>query len=41
MRTEVYKGLMDYLKNKSIRKNSKIGRMIILPSSFEGSARNM
>ena len=41
LRTELYKGSMDYLQNKSIKENAKIGRMIILPSSFEGSARNM
>ena len=41
MRTELYTGLMDYLQNKSVRKICKIGRMIILQSSFEGSARNM
>ena len=32
---------MDYLHNKSLKENAKIGRMIILPSSFEGIARNM
>ena len=41
LRTELYKGLMNYLQNKSIKENGKIGRMIIFPSSFEGSARNM
>ena len=41
LRTELYKGLMDYLQNISIKENGKIGRMITLPSSFEVSARNM
>ena len=32
---------MDYLHNKSLKENAKIRRMVILPSRFEGSARNM
>ena len=32
---------MDYSQNKSIKENGKIGRMIIFPLGFGGSARNM
>lgn len=40
LRTELYRGLMDYLNNKtSLTQNVQIGKMFILPSSFTGSPR--
>ena len=36
-RTEMYKGLMEYVNNKA--SNSVIGKMVILPSLFMGSPR--
>ena len=38
-RTEMYKGLMDYVYNKAAKSNSVIGKMVILPSSYTGSPR--
>ncbi|KAL7291664.1 hypothetical protein TKK_0014701 [Trichogramma kaykai] len=39
LRTHMYRGLIDYLTNKSEKENTKIGKMVILPSSFTGSPR--
>ena len=38
LRTDLYKGVMDYIKNKYENKNMRIGKMV-LPSSFNGSPR--
>ena len=38
-RTEVYKGLMDYIHNKAA--NFVIGKMLSLPLSFTGSPHNI
>uniref|UniRef100_A0ABD2WQT2 ATP-dependent DNA helicase n=1 Tax=Trichogramma kaykai TaxID=54128 RepID=A0ABD2WQT2_9HYME len=39
LRTEMYRGLMDHLVKKTEDSNTKIGKMVILPSSFTGSPR--
>ncbi|KAL7291672.1 hypothetical protein TKK_0014707 [Trichogramma kaykai] len=39
LRTDMYRGLIDYLTNKLERENTKIGKMVILPSSYTGSPR--
>lgn len=41
LRVEHYKGLHDYIRNKSEKGKFKVGKAFILPSSFEGSPRNM
>ncbi|XP_057339407.1 uncharacterized protein LOC130676918 [Microplitis mediator] len=43
LRAESYQGLLDHLhsRNNNSDTNSNIGRIVILPSSFPGSARNM
>ena len=41
LRVEQYRGLMDYLNDAAVRQGISVGRMVILPSSFQGSARNM
>lgn len=41
LRTEMYKGSMDYVRNKAATENSTIGRLVILPSSFIGGPRAM
>jgi len=41
LRAETYKGLMDYLLTTAAAENVPVGRSIILPSSFQGSPRNM
>ena len=37
LRTDMYKGLMDYVHNQAANSNTVIGKMVILPSSFRGS----
>jgi hypothetical protein len=39
LRTEMYRGLMDYIHNNKINENISIGKMVILPSSFIGDPR--
>ncbi|XP_058810192.1 uncharacterized protein LOC131675282 [Phymastichus coffea] len=39
LRTDCYRGLMDYLETKEKDENVKIGKMFILPSSFTGGPR--
>lgn len=41
LRTDLYTGLMDYLKNKKNQdgKSSKVGKMVILPTTHVGSPR--
>ena len=41
LKVENYKGLHDYLFNLEEKENVKIGKTIVLPSSFQGSPRNM
>lgn len=41
LRVEQYRGLYDYIKGRSQGENYQIGKTIILPSTFEGSPRNM
>ena len=41
LRADTYQGLVDHLHRKADETNSHVGKMIILPSSFTGSPRNM
>ncbi|XP_044014008.1 uncharacterized protein LOC122856401 [Aphidius gifuensis] len=41
MRADSYQGLLDHLQNRANDTNSQIGKVIILPSSYQGSPRNM
>ena len=41
LRADTYQGLIDHLHRKADETNSHVGKMIILPSSFTGSPRNM
>ena len=41
LRVESYQGLMDHLGRRAQAEDVNVGRIIILPSSFEGSQRNM
>jgi hypothetical protein len=41
LRVEMYKGLMDHLVNEAAAQGFKPGRIIIVPSSFQGSPRAM
>lgn len=41
LRTEQYKGLQDFVTNHIQQENLRAGKIVILPSSFEGSPRNM
>ncbi|XP_051160511.1 uncharacterized protein LOC127290984 [Leptopilina boulardi] len=41
LRAESYKGLIDHLQRRADESNSEVGKIVILPSSFTGSPRNM
>ncbi|XP_051167634.1 uncharacterized protein LOC127285579 [Leptopilina boulardi] len=41
LRCDSYKGLIDYMHNSSNEHEIRIGKMVILPSTFIGSPRNM
>lgn len=41
LRTEQYKGLQDFVMNHIQQENLRAGKIVILPSSFERSPRNM
>jgi hypothetical protein len=41
LRVEQYQGLHDYIRGRSEGDNYQVGKAIILPSSFQGSPRNM
>ncbi|KYM98545.1 ATP-dependent DNA helicase PIF1 [Cyphomyrmex costatus] len=41
LRCETYQGLKDYMQTVANNLNGRIGKMIILPSTFIGSPRNM
>ncbi|XP_051156397.1 uncharacterized protein LOC127278640 [Leptopilina boulardi] len=39
LRAELYCGLMDYVRNKAKNENVRLGKMIVLPSTFIGGPR--
>ncbi|XP_036139525.1 uncharacterized protein LOC118644642 [Monomorium pharaonis] len=41
LRVETYQGLIDYLESAANNAGTRVGKMIILPSTFVGSPRNM
>ncbi|XP_070165618.1 LOW QUALITY PROTEIN: uncharacterized protein [Polyergus mexicanus] len=41
LRIETYQGLRDYIQTMADNLNGRIGKMVILPSMFTGSPRNM
>ncbi|XP_070157971.1 uncharacterized protein [Polyergus mexicanus] len=41
LRTETYQGLKDYIETMANNLNGRIEKMVILPSTFTGSPRNM
>ena len=41
LRVESYQGLMDHIERRAQAEDVNVGRIVILPSSFEGSQRNM
>ena len=41
LRSETYKGLIDHLQNRANNSNSQVRKIVILPSTFIGSPRNM
>lgn len=41
LRVEYFTGLHDFIRRKSENENVRAGKPVILPSSFEGSPRNM
>ena len=41
LRVESYQGLMDHIQQRAQAEDVNVGRIVILPSSFEGSQRNM
>lgn len=41
LRIEMYRGLLDALQSRAENENMRTGKMIILPSSFQGSPRYM
>ena len=41
LRVDKYQGLMDHLKNESVISNLPPGKVVILPSTFQGSPRSM
>ncbi|XP_029174595.1 uncharacterized protein LOC114943179 [Nylanderia fulva] len=41
LRVEKHQGLIDYLEKKATDANARVGRIMILPSTFIGSPRNM
>lgn len=41
LRVEQYRGLMDHLNDVAKERGVNVGRAVILPSSFQGSPRNM
>ena len=41
LRVESYKGLVDYVHSAAEENNARVGRMVVLPSTFVGSPRNM
>ena len=41
LRVDSYKGLMDHIYHQASTHNASVGRIVILPSTFSGSPRNM
>ena len=41
LRVESYQGLMDHIERRAQAEDVNVGRIVILPSSFDGSQRNM
>ena len=41
LRLESYQGLMDHLQRRADEEDVNVGRIAILPSTFQGSQRNM
>ncbi|XP_044019984.1 uncharacterized protein LOC122860299 [Aphidius gifuensis] len=41
IRADSYRGMIDYLQRSADKSDNRIGKMVILPSSFTGSPRNM
>ncbi|KYN07868.1 ATP-dependent DNA helicase PIF1, partial [Cyphomyrmex costatus] len=41
LRVETYQGLIDYMQNMATNVNGRVGKIIVLPSTFIGSPRNM
>jgi hypothetical protein len=41
LRTDLYQGLMDFVQTQAADKDLQPGKIVILPSSFQGSPRNM
>ncbi|XP_057305337.1 uncharacterized protein LOC130642265 [Hydractinia symbiolongicarpus] len=41
LRAESYQGLLDYLQNAADQRNLQTGNVVVLPSTFSGSPRNM
>ncbi|XP_051163766.1 uncharacterized protein LOC127283125 [Leptopilina boulardi] len=41
LRIDSYQGLIDYMQNSANQNNTNVGKMVILPSTFIGSPRNM
>ncbi|KYN05845.1 ATP-dependent DNA helicase PIF1 [Cyphomyrmex costatus] len=41
IRVETYQGLIDHMQNKASNINGRVGKIIVLPSTFIGSPRNM
>ncbi|XP_057310253.1 uncharacterized protein LOC130648232 [Hydractinia symbiolongicarpus] len=41
LRAESYQGLLDYLQNAADQRNLQAGNVVVLPSTFSGSPRNM
>ena len=41
LRVDRYQGLMDHIHNEAAANNMEVGKVVILPSTFAGSPRNM
>ncbi|XP_044012567.1 uncharacterized protein LOC122855319 [Aphidius gifuensis] len=41
IRADTYQGLIDHLQQQANSSNQQLGKMVVLPSSFTGSPRNM
>src|SRR5258705_13280221 len=41
LRAELFSGLMDHINNRALNEGARPGKVIILPSSFQGSPRAM
>ena len=41
LRQDMYANICDFLENEAEQNHSRVGRKVVLPSSFSGSPRNM